>query len=63
MEEARCEIVITLTRKEAKAFYEAMARAYNTWPGGNPVEQEILEELKLRGWATWMNLVLEDSKE
>ena len=60
-EDSRYEIILSLNKVEARAFYSAMKRAYETWPGGNPLEQEILEELKLRGWVCLMNLVLEDS--
>ena len=43
-------VSLDMDREQLRLFYSTMARAYKSWPGGNPEEQELLKGIRDHAW-------------
>ncbi len=44
------EMQLGMDKYQLRCFYLTMAKAHKNWPGGEPYEQELLQQLRDEAW-------------
>jgi len=60
MDEKEIKVSLTVDLRALRILYEAVCRAYDTWPGGDAQEQVNLEKMKKDMYRCLYDTLLEN---